>query len=281
MINVDREQSLIATLQGRRVVVTRAGRQADAMLRRLVDLGATALHWPSIAFAPPQDIQPLREAATNAGDYKWIVFTSANAVSAFADQLFAAAAQGAPGLTKIAVVGTATARAVRNLGWRVDFQSAQGSGAALAATLPATLGDRVLFPRADIAAATLPGALRGRGLSVDGVVAYHTLPNRTAHLREQIANRGTIDALTFTSPSTITGFLAMATECGWSVAATQETANIAVVCIGETTASAARDHALHVDTIAAEPTTESMLDAVAQALRQRGTRDQSIDTGDF
>jgi uroporphyrinogen III methyltransferase/synthase len=265
----ERERQLLAALQKRRVVVTRSGTQAHALLARLTDLGATALHWPLISFAPPHDVEPLARAVAEIACYGWIVFTSANAVAAFAEQLDEHAESHSSVLPKIAVVGSATARAVTENGWRVAFQSEKGSAQALGNTLPASAGDRVLFPRADIAAATLPDALRDRGLHVDEVVAYRTVPAHDAHLREHIVNRGHLDALTFASPSSVNALVTLAADCGWNLTASQQLSGFAVICIGETTARAASEQALRVDAIASEPTNESLLDAIAQALRDR------------
>ena len=53
-------------LRGRRIVVTRSADQARELLAQLQSAGATAISLPTIAFAPPADPAPLRQAIRGA-----------------------------------------------------------------------------------------------------------------------------------------------------------------------------------------------------------------------
>ena len=70
------------TLAGRRIVVTRRSDQASSLLGLLRDRGATVLEVPATAIGPPEDLAPLDAALRELGRFRWIVFTSANAVQA-------------------------------------------------------------------------------------------------------------------------------------------------------------------------------------------------------
>src|SRR5690348_6217967 len=104
-------------LAGRRVVVTRAMHQAEELAQPLRDTGAIVILLPMIKIAPPADAGPLQRAARELGKYDWVIFSSANAVAALANQL--APGQGIP-RARIAVVGSGTRDAVQQLGWKVD-----------------------------------------------------------------------------------------------------------------------------------------------------------------
>src|SRR3954464_6258760 len=92
-------------LDGLRIVVTRATHQAEELAAPLRERGAEVLLLPAIAIAPPPDPRALEQAAAHADQFDWIVFTSANAITAFV-----AALRQAPGglRGRVATVGSAT-----------------------------------------------------------------------------------------------------------------------------------------------------------------------------
>ena len=75
--------------------------------------------------------------------------------------------------------------------------------------------------------------------------------------------RGEVDAVTFTSASTVRGFLS---------ALGQMKGNPRVVCIGPVTARAARERGLHVHAVASPHTIEGLVAAVERALARSATR---------
>src|SRR6185295_10084353 len=74
-------------LFGKRIVVTRAKGQAEALTARLHDLGAEAIEFPTIEIGPAEDYGPLDQAIRELAAYDWIIFTSANGVRHFVDRL--------------------------------------------------------------------------------------------------------------------------------------------------------------------------------------------------
>src|SRR6185436_19535135 len=108
-------------------------------------------------------------------------------------------------------------------------------------------GRRFLLPRAAGARAILPESLRARGAVVDEVIAYRAetpADADVAGLREAL-EAGTLDALTFTSSSTVRNFVDMlgATD----VRRLLRGGRPAVACIGPVTADTARELGLPVD----------------------------------
>ena len=74
-------------LFGKRIVVTRARGQAEALAGRLRALAADAIELPTIEIRPAADYGPLDRAIAGLASYDWLIFTSANGVRFFVDRL--------------------------------------------------------------------------------------------------------------------------------------------------------------------------------------------------
>ena len=247
-------------LRGRRVVVTRPRERADALVDALGAAGAEVILAPTIEVVPPADQGPLAGAASRLTAYDWVVFTSGYGVSA----LMAAGAR--PGAARgVACVGEPTARAAREAGFGVALVPAgEATGGALAQALVAAgagPGTKVLFPRASDAREELPDALRRAGVEVDEVVAYVKRPVAPDPALAAALRTGSVDVVTFTSPSTVRAF---------AVAYGALPAGAAVVVIGETTAAAARGAGVRVDRVAAESSAAGVARAVVELFEGSG-----------
>ncbi len=93
------------TLEGLRIVVTRAAHQAEELAQPLRELGAEVILLPAIGIAPPSDPEPLRQAAARCDEYDWIIFTSANTIQPFIRELRQPAGRCK---SRIATIGAAT-----------------------------------------------------------------------------------------------------------------------------------------------------------------------------
>ena len=159
-------------LFGRRIVVTRSRLQASDLRRRLEELGAEVIEFPTIRLEPPRSERPLRNAARHLGRYDWIVFTSANAVERFVEVVLEenGGEIRAFGRARIAAIGPATREAVERYHLAVALQPARYVAEEVVAAL-ARVGDldgaRVLVPRAEQAREVLPEGLRKEGARVD------------------------------------------------------------------------------------------------------------------
>ena len=74
-------------LFGRRIAVTRAREQAGSFVQRLAELGADVLKVPTIKITG-RPTGSLVDALLELNAYDWLVFTSANGVTAFFDLFF-------------------------------------------------------------------------------------------------------------------------------------------------------------------------------------------------
>jgi uroporphyrinogen-III synthase len=247
-----------APLRGRRIVVTRAEADSRKLAERLEALGAEALFVPAIRieFADPAALDAALKALTG---YHWIIFTSRHAVQAVFRRTGAI-----PG-PRVAAIGPATAAELRAHGVEPDLVPEERVAEALLAALGDVKGFRILMPRADIARRMLVDELRERGAIVDEIVAYHT--------RGALAPRpalDSVDAVTFTSASTVRGFL----EGG------PVPPGAAVVCIGPVTARTAREHGLNVTEVAGDYTEDGLVAALIRVLGSSKTSPSPGGRGD-
>jgi uroporphyrinogen III methyltransferase/synthase len=247
-------------LFGRRVIVTRAREQASGLVERLHELGAATVELPVIEIAEPADGgAALRGAARLVGTYDWVTFTSANAVVRFFAALGEVGADTrALGGRRVAAIGPGTADALASAGVRPDLVPERFVAESLLEAFPPGPG-RVLLPRAAVARDALPGGLAERGYTVDVVEAYRTVVGRPS--AEALVAAATASAVTFTSSSTVTNFLAMAGDVPVPPM---------VACIGPITADTARAAGLTVDVVAAEHTIDGLVTALVGALGKGG-----------
>jgi hydroxymethylbilane synthase len=243
-----------------RVLVTRAADQADELLSALRGASLEPVLVPAIAV----EIDPPRgELDTAAGllhTYEWVVITSANGARAILKAATRILTElGAPSW---AAIGPATAALLDREGVVVQFQPSQSSSRAIAAGLPVRPTERVLVVRGDLASPDLAVALRARGAEVDDIVAYRTreAPETSRVLLRRALMAGPVDAVVFTSGSTVRGLVKLAAEESIDVLSTPS------VCIGPETADAARAAGFRVLAISPEPDSAALAAATAMAL---------------
>jgi uroporphyrinogen III methyltransferase/synthase len=240
-------------LFGRRVLVTRARAQAGDLARLLEDQGADVVLFPTIEIAPPADPAALERAVATASSYDWIAFTSANGVRAFL-ACFAAQRRDLRELAtvRLAAIGPETAAELERHLLRAAVVPSEYRAEGLLEAFAGVdlVRRRVLLPRAAGARAVLPETLGVRGAQVDEVIAYQAIVPRDADVPALAAalRAGTIDAVTFTSSSTVRNFAALLG--GDVLAAMRRDGRPAVACIGPVTADTARQVGL---TVAVEP----------------------------
>lgn len=249
-------------LFGRRIVVARSREEPSALTEILEDHGAEVLELPSIRTLPPEDWRPLDAAIARLSAYRWLFFTSATAVAGFWGRL-AVARRDARALAQLRVgaVGVGTAEALRTRGLHADVCVASYRAEAVERTLAGAgvVGTAVLFPGGIGAREALPALLERQGARVDVVPTFRTVlvEWEGETLATQLAE-GRIDAVAFTSSSTVTNFVeALGTE---EPAALLHRTTVA--CIGPQTGEAARRAGLPVHI---QPT-ESSLPAFEEAL---------------
>jgi uroporphyrinogen III methyltransferase/synthase len=247
-------------LFGRTIVVTRAREQASKLRTRLETLGANVIELPSIRIATREFTMPDLRA------YGWVVFTSANGVDAFFDRGLRPSGLDSRALApvRIAAIGPGTAAALDRRGLRVDLLPERFVAESLLDAFPAPKAgggaERVLLARAEAARDALPEGLAAKGYAVDVLAVYRTEPvppdpEMLAHLRSA-ANF--VDAITFTSSSTVDNFC--------DAVGPLPAPPPAVISIGPVTSDTARTRGLKVDVEADPHTIDGVVEAVMQKL---------------
>jgi uroporphyrinogen III methyltransferase/synthase len=252
-------------LFGRRVVVTRAKRQAGKLAALLRGQGAEVIEMPVI------EIEPLPMTGDEIGDgievlldhrEGLVCFTSPNSVREFFLVLYAAIQADARALAgwKVAAIGKTTARSLAEHGISADVVPERAVAESLLETLgsQSLKGRQVLIPRAESAREVLPEGLRELGAEVTVMPLYRTVPVTPDD--SVLEEARTADAITFTSGSTVTNLLAAVPE---------GLPGLANVSIGPVTSKAMREAGIEVTAEASQSDLEGLSVAVAEALDAR------------
>jgi uroporphyrinogen-III synthase len=242
-------------LSGRIVLVTRPADQSAELVRRLRGLGAAAMVAPTIEIAPVRSgalTRALRDLST--GRFAWLTLTSRSTVEMLASRLETPADVRA----KVAAIGDGTAKAFRRWARRnPDLMPGSFTTAGLVRAFPRGEG-RVLCARADVAPTGMEDALAAKGWTPVRVDAYRTRMAHTLPMDARAALRdGKVDAITFTSASTVRGFIG---------ATGVVRGNPKVVTIGPVTAREARAHGLRVSAVARPHTIDGLVAALERVL---------------
>ena len=232
-------------LSGKRLVVTRAAKQASGITARLAALGAEVIETPMIE-TRPVDVKEWQTLA----NFDILAFTSTNGVESFFSQLFAAGydVRVLAG-KKIASVGKITEKKLLEYGIRCDYVPEDHTGEGLGKLLATLNVDdaRILLLQGNLADDTLLKLLpRARRW-----VVYETLPvsELPEWKREAVASA---DAVVFASTSAVENFIKVMPKSPESGAEPRTS-----FCIGRMTESAARKCGF--ETITSDETTMDSL----------------------
>ncbi len=253
-----------APLTSKRVLVTRSRTQASVLSVLLAEQGAEAVELSTIEIQPIKDTTKLDAALAELGSVDWVVFTSTNGVDAVFERL-AASGKDARAFAgaKAAAIGPATAAALASRGIVADLVPDKYTAVAVGEAFRSrgVGGARVLLPRADIAASALPNGLRELGAELIEVDAYRTVTPADAPERagETLAS-GTIDAVTFTSSSTVRNLVELLNGDPALINACK------VISIGPATSETARELGVRVDIEAAEHTVAGVVSAALELM---------------
>lgn len=241
-------------LDGRVVVVTRAADGSGALRRRLERVGAEVCEMPLIA------VEPLPAPPPDLTAYGWIVLTSANGARFLSG--LDPDRWPPPPRVRIAAVGPATASAAASTGARVDLIPERAVAEALLDAFPdpGVPGERVLIARAETGRDVLPEGLRARGYDVDVLAVYRTVAVAPPPALVERIRAGGVDAVTFTSPSTVSHLVTAVPDAAGLLAGTPGAAR--VVTIGPVTSDRARALGLTVAAEAAPHTVDGLVGAL-------------------
>jgi uroporphyrinogen III methyltransferase/synthase len=259
-------------LAGKRIVITRAALQSDAISKQLSALGAIPIVFPLVAFTDPDVFARLDAALAQMDAFDWVIFTSGQAVRAVVTRSEALKVSLKPVGSRplFAAVGPVSAKAVRQAGLAVEYVANTHNGVALADELGERLrGRSVLVPRSDQANRDLPAALKRQGAQVTEVTAYRTLQPTDVDKRklDRIA-AGEADAILFFSPSAVRNFGVLA-----GVEQLRHLQDkLAITAVGPVTAGALREAGAERIVVAGDTTTMAVVQVLeehfAKTIRQ-------------
>ncbi len=254
-------------LADRRIVLTRPRESAVEWRLKLEALGATVLELPLIRVA--KDIHPgtLTEVFQELGGYEWIIFTSTNGVKFFFEEFHRIHDDiRAFGLMRIAVVGEATAAAIREKHLRVEVQPKKANAEELARALierEAMDSAKVLVITGNRNREVLVQKLEEARAIVDCLPVYKT---EEADLgKDPVAadfRAHGADAILYASPSAAQSFFDQAAALKLGPKAKRPLTG----SIGPSTTTTMKQLGLPVDFEAAEPSLDSLVLSLNQAL---------------
>lgn len=196
-------------LFGRKIIVTRASDQAQDFISLLEDAGAEVYSLPTIQIIPPASWASLDKAIREIGTYDWLLFTSINGVSTFFQRMRALGRdiRELRGV-RIGAIGPKTSSRLNALGLTVDLFPEEYRAEALADALGEVRGSKILLARAEKARDILPDTLKERGARVTIATVYRTIhPHQMGEEAKAQIAAGAVDLVTFTSSSTVDGFM--------------------------------------------------------------------------
>lgn len=247
----------MCNLAGLRIVVTRATHQAEELASPLRDLGAEVILAPVIGIAAPADPAPLREAAAQCDEYDWIIFTSANAVTALAAELPPPHTSFRP---RVAAIGSATRDAAEKNGFTVEVVPAAYVAESLVEALGMQdlTGQRILIPSAAVTRDVVPQALRKLGARVERVEAYrNVIPSGAEERVAEVFREPYPDWVSFASSS--------AAENTSKLALREALQKVKIATIGPITSATVRKLGLIVTAEARVHSAEGLVEAICAA----------------
>jgi len=225
-------------LAGTRILITRPGDLSSGMASMLRVKGAEVLELPAIRLKTIEPNPALDSAISLLADspaYNWIVFTSPSGVRFFMDRLLECCDVRSLAGSKLAALGTGTARELKKYGLKADLIPEIFDGKNLGKSLApfCHAGDRILIPRASIGNHELIDELeKVEGLIIEDIATYDTTYACSDVIDEKAEfESGNIDYAVFTSASTVKGFAEAVKGLDFSL--------VKAVCIGRQTKAAA------------------------------------------
>ena len=202
-------------LAGRRILVTRARRQAGSLCRALRELGAEVAELPTLRIVPPQNKQAFAKAVVGSPHHDWLVFSSPNGVERFFEAFFTVYEDLRElGGSRIAALGPGTAEQLRKCGLMVDVMPQEAVAEQLITEFDRRSDDfgglehsTVLWVHAQQARDVIRRELEKRKAIVDECIAYDVAPGDARYAGILIEEGA--DLITFTSSSAAAHFASM------------------------------------------------------------------------
>ncbi len=238
-----------------RVLITRDAERAAALSTALHDAGLSSVVEPVTIVKRIADAAALPELS----QVDWIAFTSANAVAVLSD-ILEECGRVLPADTRLAAVGTATAREVNRRWPAREIVRGTSTGADLARAILKSstneAGQSLLWPCAQESLPDFADELSAAGVCVIQCPVYATEAVPPWILQARLERPSSFDAVVFAAPSAVKS-LREAWPEPWTFAA---------VAIGPTTAQALRHTGMAEPFVSRSPRVADIVAAILEAL---------------
>jgi uroporphyrinogen III methyltransferase / synthase len=265
-------------LSGRRVVVTRARHQSNALVRALAEQGADAVSLPCLEVVPPLDPDALDAAVADlAAGHDGVILSSPNGADAFFTALARVGLDARVLAGRVvAVVGSGTAEACRRRSISPDLIPDEAHAEGLLETLErrGLRTKRWLHVRADEGRDVLRPAIEAAGGRYTLAVGYRTIRPQVSSLLVRSLQSPSdggegFDAVCFASGRSARHFLETLDEHVGEATARRLLTKAKIVTIGPVTTAAVKALGLHVSATAAATNDAAIVSAVVATLSTR------------
>ena len=250
-------------LSGKSVLVTGTTSMVDRLSPILKEEGAEAISF-SLIRTERMRLPELDDALKKIDKYNWIVFTSANGVECFFEEMQEIRMDVRKlAHIRFAVIGDGTRKALESHGIFCDFiPTAYSSQDMAAAMIPHIEKDEnVLLLRAEEANRVLPDALEEAGISHTCISLYHTVTDeRKADELNRLIKM--VDYVTFASSSAVRAFVSMVDNL--------DEVKGKYISIGPVTTKTAEENGLSIAKTAVVYTARGMVETMIQDAAEEG-----------
>jgi len=197
-------------LFSKNIVVTRAKDKTNELSRELYEMGANVIALPMIKIKKMIDAERMKTVLAAFSHFDYVIFSSENGVRVFFEEMFSLSHDARIFSGKrICAIGRKTKEALLRYGLCADIVPARGTSEGLWEKLSGEIksGNHALLIQAKNGRRYLSEAL-AKSCSLTEIYPYETIAEETeADGLRVLVNSRQIDAITFTSPSTVTNLL--------------------------------------------------------------------------
>lgn len=161
-------------LKNLHILITRPNPAGEELCELIRSHEGTALHFPTIAFTPPNDMQSFRETIQTIGEQDWLLFVSPQAVYASIPAIRQAWPNFPPQLS-LAAIGGGTVKALQAAGYQsvthpeVEWHS---EGLLELPAFQSIAGKKIMLVRGEGGRDLLQQVFEERGARVSHLIAY-------------------------------------------------------------------------------------------------------------
>ena len=250
-------------LSGKSVLITGTTSMVDRLSPILKEEGAEAISF-SLIRTERMRLPELDVALKEIDKYNWIVFTSANGVECFFEEMQELRKDIRDlAHVRFAVIGDGTRKALEAHGIFCDFIPTAYSSKDMAEAMIPHIGkdEKVLLLRAEEANRVLPDALEEAGISHKCISLYHTvIDERKADELNRLIKM--VDYVTFASSSAVRAFVSMVDNL--------DEVKGKYISIGPVTTKTAQENGLTIEKTAVVYTARGMVETMIQDVVEEG-----------